>query len=51
MRADPPFLPLMKQTGEYQYWLDTGAHPEVCDALEERDFEVCATLRTAQTKK
>lgn len=49
-RADPQFLPLMKKSGIYQYWLDTGTHPDVCDLPEEKDFEVCASLRADQAK-
>lgn len=47
-RADPQFLPLMKKSGLYQYWLDTGTRPDVCDLPEEKDFEVCASLRADQ---
>ena len=50
-RADPRFLPLMKANGIYQYWLDTGTHPDTCDLPEEKDFEVCASLRADQAKK
>jgi tetratricopeptide (TPR) repeat protein len=49
-RADPQFLPLMKKSGLYQYWLDTNTHPDVCDLAEEKDFEVCASLRADQAK-
>ncbi len=45
LRADPRFLPLMKQADIYQYWLDTGTQPDVCETPEERDFEVCRELR------
>jgi len=51
LRADPRFLPLMKASGIYQYWLDTGTHPDVCDLPEERNFEVCADLRADQAKR
>jgi hypothetical protein len=51
LRADPQFLPLMKKSGIYQYWLDTGTHPDICDLAEEKDFEVCASLRADQAKK
>lgn len=51
LRADPRFLPLMKKSGHYKYWLDTGTHPDTCDLPEEKDFEVCASLRTDQTRK
>jgi hypothetical protein len=47
-RADPRFLPLVKKTGQYQYWLDTGTQPDACKRAEERDFEVCAALRKDQ---
>jgi hypothetical protein len=50
MRADPRFLPLMRETGIYQYWLDTRTQPEVCETPEERDFEVCLALRKDQRK-
>ncbi len=50
-RADPQFLPLMKKSGLYQYWLDTGTHPDVCDLPEEKNFEVCAKLRADQADK
>jgi tetratricopeptide (TPR) repeat protein len=50
-RADPQFLPLMKKSGIYQYWLDTGTHPDICDLPEEQDFEVCASLRADQAEK
>jgi tetratricopeptide (TPR) repeat protein len=50
-RADPQFLPLMKKSGIYQYWLDTGTHPAICDLPEEKGFEVCARLRADQAKK
>lgn len=48
LRADPHFLPLMQKAGIYQYWLDTGTHPDVCDDPVEKNYEVCATLRAAQ---
>lgn len=51
IRADPQFLPLMKKSGIYQYWLDTGTHPDTCDLREERDFDVCARLRADQAKE
>lgn len=51
LRASPQFLPLMKKSGIYQYWLDTGTHPDVCDLPEERNFELCASLRADQTRK
>ena len=51
LRADPRFLPLMKKSGLYQYWLDTGTHPDICDDPAEKSFEVCASLRVAQAKK
>ncbi|HVY87372.1 MAG TPA: TIR domain-containing protein [Hyphomonadaceae bacterium] len=51
MRADRRFLPFMKARGVYQYWLDTGTHPDVCDLPEEKDFEVCARLRADQAKQ
>jgi len=51
VRADPRFLELMRSYGIYQYWLDTGTHPEVCDKQEERDFPVCAALRKDQERK
>jgi hypothetical protein len=51
LRADPRFLPLVKITGRYQYWLDTGTQPDVCELPEERNFEVCASLRAAQEGK
>ena len=50
-RADPQFLPLMKKSGLYQYWLDTGTRPDICDLAEEKDLEVCASLRADQAKK
>jgi adenylate cyclase len=50
-RADPRFLPLMRESGIYQYWLDTGTHPDTCDLPEERDFEVCASLRADQATR
>ena len=50
-RADPQFLPLMKKSGIYQYWLDTGTHPDICDLPEEKAFEVCASLRADQAKE
>jgi len=50
-RADARFLPLMKESGIYQYWLDTGTHPDTCDLPEERDFEICATLRADQARR
>jgi tetratricopeptide (TPR) repeat protein/TolB-like protein len=48
MRADPRFLPFVKELGLYQYWLDTKTHPDVCDLPEEMDFEVCVALRAAK---
>ncbi|MBI1361744.1 MAG: TIR domain-containing protein [Alphaproteobacteria bacterium] len=51
LRADPKFLPLMKKSGIYQYWLDTGTHPDVCDDPAEKNFDVCASLRAVQAKK
>ncbi|HWA00605.1 MAG TPA: adenylate/guanylate cyclase domain-containing protein [Caulobacterales bacterium] len=51
LRANPRFLPLMKQHGIYQYWLDTGTHPDVCDLPEERNLEVCASLRADQARR
>jgi hypothetical protein len=51
LRAYPQFLPLMKKSGIYQYWLDTGTHPDICDLPEEKDFEVCASLRADQAEK
>jgi TolB-like protein len=50
MRADPRFLPLMRETGIYQYWLDTRTQPDMCETPEERDFEVCVALRKDQGK-
>lgn len=50
LRADARFLPLMKQSGIYQYWLDTGTHPDTCDLPDERDFEICVTLRRDQAR-
>lgn len=50
MRADPRFLPLIKREGIYQYWLDTKTQPDVCEAPEERNFEVCRELRKDQGK-
>jgi hypothetical protein len=50
MRADPRFLPLMRETGIYQYWLDTRTQPDVCETPEEREFEVCVALRKVQGK-
>lgn len=49
-RADPRFLPLMRESGVYQYWLDTGTRPDTCDLPEERDFEVCVSLRSDQAQ-
>lgn len=48
LRAEPRFLQLMKESGIYQYWLDTGTHPDTCDLPEERAFEVCVSLRADQ---
>lgn len=48
LRANPRFLPLMKESGIYQYWLDTGTRPDTCNLPEERNFEVCASLRADQ---
>jgi hypothetical protein len=50
LRADPRFLQIVKDRGIYQYWLDSGTHPSVCDAPEERDFPVCVELRKDQGK-
>jgi hypothetical protein len=50
MRADPRFLPLMQKATIYQYWLDTGTHPDVCDDPAEKDFPVCVALRKDQAK-
>jgi TolB-like protein len=50
MRADARFLPLMRETGIYQYWLDTRTQPDMCETPEERDFEVCVALRKDQAK-
>jgi TolB-like protein len=50
MRVDPRFLPLMRETGIYQYWLDTRTQPDVCETPEEREFEVCVALRKDQGK-
>lgn len=50
-RAHPRFLPLMKENGIYQYWLDTGTHPDTCDLPEEREFEVCVSLRADQARR
>jgi len=51
MRGDPRFLPLMRRSGIYQYWLDTGTHPDTCDLPEERNFEVCVALRADQARQ
>ena len=48
MRADPRFLPLVKKSGIYQYWLETRTQPDVCEAPDERDIEVCRELRKDQ---
>lgn len=48
LRAHPEFVPLMKKHGVYQYWLDTGTHPDTCDLPEEKDFAICAALRADQ---
>ncbi len=50
LRADARFLQLMKDSGIYQYWLETGTHPDVCDLPEERAFEVCVRLREDQAR-
>lgn len=50
-RADSRFLPLMRESGIYQYWLDTGTHPDTCDLPEERNFEVCTNLRADQARR
>ena len=50
IRADPRFLPLMRETGIYQYWLDAKTQPDMCETPEERDFEVCVALRKDQEK-
>lgn len=50
MRADQRFLPLMRETGIYQYWLDTKTQPDMCETPEEREFEVCVALRKDQGK-
>jgi hypothetical protein len=51
LRAHPRFLPLMKESGVYQYWLDTGTQPDTCALPEERDFEVCVSLRADQARQ
>jgi hypothetical protein len=48
MRADAQFLPLTKELGLWDYWIATRSHPDVCDLPEEREFEFCAALATAQ---
>jgi len=48
LRAQPQFLSLMKKSGIYQYWLDTGTRPDTCDMPEEKGFAVCAALRADQ---
>ncbi|MEQ1820781.1 MAG: hypothetical protein ABL871_19435, partial [Terricaulis sp.] len=50
LRADPRFLSLMRESGIYQYWRDTGTHPDTCDLPQERNFEVCASLRADQSR-
>jgi hypothetical protein len=50
MRADPRIVPLMQKATIYQYWLDSGTHPDVCNDPAEKDFPVCAALRAAQAK-
>lgn len=50
IRADPRFLQLMKKSGIYQYWLDTGTRPDTCDLPQERGFPVCASLRADQAR-
>lgn len=51
LRADSRFLPLMRESGVYQYWLDTNTHPDTCDLPEERNFEICARLRADQARE
>jgi tetratricopeptide (TPR) repeat protein len=51
LRAEPQFLPMMKKSGLYQYWLDTGTHPDICDLPEEKSSEVCSSLRADQASK
>ncbi|HEV7690319.1 MAG TPA: winged helix-turn-helix domain-containing protein [Hyphomonadaceae bacterium] len=50
MRASDSFMPLVKELGLWEYWIATDSHPDVCDLPQERNFKVCADLRTLQTK-
>jgi tetratricopeptide (TPR) repeat protein len=51
LRADARFLPLMRASGIYQYWLDTHTHPDTCDLPEESSFAVCAQLRADEARR
>lgn len=50
MRADAQFPPLTKELGLWDYWMETGSRPDVCDLPAEKDFPICAELRKAQAK-
>lgn len=50
MRADPRFLPLMKETGAWQYWVETKTLPDWCKLPEEQGFETCVALLAALAK-
>jgi TolB-like protein len=51
MRADARFLPLMKELGVWDYWLETGTQPDVCLTEEERNFPVCVELGAELLKR
>jgi hypothetical protein len=51
LRAHPRFLPFVKRSGVYQYWLDTGTQPDTCELPEERNAEVCVALRADQAAR
>ncbi len=51
MQKDKRFLPLMQRLGVFQYWIDTGTRPDLCDTERGRDVEVCRDLRAAQANR
>ncbi len=50
MRADAKFPALAKELGLWDYWIETGSHPDICDLPTEKGFPICTELRKTQTK-
>jgi TolB-like protein/tetratricopeptide (TPR) repeat protein len=48
LRADPGFLPLVRELGIFDYWLASKTEPDFCGAPAEMNTKVCQELRDRQ---